>query len=69
MPNRAPILASFVCAGTAAAQNVGDAKALFGNLPSLEAVPRHALTPVETRVKVILNGAVGFLGLVCHAWE
>jgi hypothetical protein len=47
MPIRALILAALGCAATAAAQNVGDEKALFDDLPKVEAVSLHAQTLAE----------------------
>jgi hypothetical protein len=47
MPIRSSIRAAFVCAGTAAAQNVGDEKALFTDVPTAEAVPLQAQTLAE----------------------
>jgi iron complex outermembrane receptor protein len=52
MPLRNWILAALVCAGTAAAQNAGDEKALFDDLPSVEAVSLHAQTLAEAPANV-----------------
>jgi len=47
MPIRRFIMAAFVCAGTAAVQNAGDEKALFADLPTVEAGSLHARTLAE----------------------
>ena len=52
MPIRALILAALVWAGTAAAQIAGDDKALFDNLPTVEAVSLHAQTLAEAPANV-----------------
>jgi outer membrane receptor for ferrienterochelin and colicins len=52
MPIRRFILAAFVCAGTAAAQSAGDEKALFADLPTVEAVSLHAQTLAEAPANV-----------------
>jgi len=52
MPFRRWVLAAFMCAGTAAAQNAADEKALFGDLPSVEAVSLHAQTLAEAPANV-----------------
>jgi len=44
MPIRALILGAFVCAGTAAAQSAGDERALFDDLPTMDAVSLPAQT-------------------------
>jgi len=52
MPFQKTILAALACAATVAAQNAGDEKALFGDLPSVEAVSLHAQTLAEAPANV-----------------
>jgi len=49
---RVSILAAFVCAGTAVAQQTADDKSLFGDLPTVEAVSLHAQTLAEAPANV-----------------
>src|ERR1035441_9147202 len=52
MPIRILILAALLCAANAEAQSAADEKALFGDLPTVEAVSLHAQTLDEAPANV-----------------